>query len=89
MKPVRVVALTLLSVVAIGAQVLRLGKCPQPAVQANFDANRVNTTFFPLLLFMLWDIQLISIHLLFLQTQNNNYRLSESRASSAVHWEMV
>uniref|UniRef100_A0A3B4FL93 Apolipoprotein D n=1 Tax=Pundamilia nyererei TaxID=303518 RepID=A0A3B4FL93_9CICH len=40
MKPAQVVALTLLSVVAIGAQVLRLGKCPQPAVQANFDANR-------------------------------------------------
>uniref|UniRef100_A0A3Q3C2M4 Apolipoprotein D n=1 Tax=Haplochromis burtoni TaxID=8153 RepID=A0A3Q3C2M4_HAPBU len=40
MKPAQVVALTLLSVVAIGAQVLRLGKCPQPAVQANFDGNR-------------------------------------------------
>ncbi|XP_029309799.1 apolipoprotein D-like [Cottoperca gobio] len=36
----KIILLTLLSVLAASAQVLRLGKCPKPAVQANFDASR-------------------------------------------------
>uniref|UniRef100_A0A3Q0RFB4 Apolipoprotein D n=1 Tax=Amphilophus citrinellus TaxID=61819 RepID=A0A3Q0RFB4_AMPCI len=42
-----VVALILLSVVAASDRVLRLGKCPQPAVQANFDADRYEIQKFP------------------------------------------
>lgn len=60
------VALILLCVVAASVQVLRLGKCSQPAVQANFDANRVNTKllfFFALLLFMLQETQpIVLVH---------------------------
>ncbi|XP_053740193.1 apolipoprotein Da, duplicate 2 [Synchiropus splendidus] len=40
MKSVQVLLLTLLSVMAASAQVLRLGPCPQPPVQADFDASR-------------------------------------------------
>lgn len=46
MKTMKVIFLTLLSVLAASAQVLKFGKCPKPAVQANFDATRVNTTLF-------------------------------------------
>ncbi|KAM6918458.1 apolipoprotein D-like [Xenentodon cancila] len=40
MKVTQVISLTLLLVIAAGAQVLKSGKCPNPAVQANFDASR-------------------------------------------------
>ncbi|KAM9350198.1 apolipoprotein D-like [Symphorus nematophorus] len=40
MKAMQVISLTLLSVLAASAQVIRFGKCPKPAVQANFDATR-------------------------------------------------
>ncbi|KAG8014285.1 Apolipoprotein D [Nibea albiflora] len=40
MKAMQVIFLTLLSVLAASAQVLRFGRCPKPAVQANFDASR-------------------------------------------------
>ncbi|XP_074505845.1 apolipoprotein D-like [Sebastes fasciatus] len=40
MKAMQVISLTLLSVLAASAQVLKFGKCPKPAVQANFDATR-------------------------------------------------
>lgn len=46
MKATQVISLTLLSVLAASAQVIKLGKCPKPDVQANFDATRVNTTLF-------------------------------------------
>lgn len=44
MKAMQVISLTLLSVLAASAQILKFGKCPKPAVQANFDATKVNTT---------------------------------------------
>ncbi|XP_070830904.1 apolipoprotein Da, duplicate 2 [Chaetodon trifascialis] len=40
MKTTQVIFLTLLSVLAASAQVLKFGKCPKPAVQANFDPTR-------------------------------------------------
>ncbi|XP_029971025.1 apolipoprotein D-like [Salarias fasciatus] len=40
MNSLQVVSLTLLLAAAASAQGLKLGKCPQPAVQANFDAAR-------------------------------------------------
>ncbi|XP_034742631.1 apolipoprotein D-like isoform X2 [Etheostoma cragini] len=40
MKAMQVITLTLLSVLAASAQVVNFGKCPQPAVQADFDASR-------------------------------------------------
>ncbi|KAK9538705.1 hypothetical protein VZT92_003857 [Zoarces viviparus] len=40
MKAMQVVFLTLLSVLAASAQVFKFGKCPKPAVQANFDASQ-------------------------------------------------
>ncbi|XP_039672587.1 apolipoprotein D-like isoform X1 [Perca fluviatilis] len=40
MKAMQVISLTLLSVLAASAQVLKSGKCPKPAVQADFDASR-------------------------------------------------
>ncbi|TNN27891.1 Apolipoprotein D [Liparis tanakae] len=40
MKAMQVIFLTLLSVLAASAQVLKFGKCPKPAVQANFDASQ-------------------------------------------------
>ncbi|XP_051255520.1 apolipoprotein D-like [Dicentrarchus labrax] len=39
MKTMQVIFLTLLSVLAASAQVLKFGRCPKPAVQANFDAT--------------------------------------------------
>lgn len=41
MKTTQVISLTLLFVLTASAQVLKLGRCPKPAVQANFDATRV------------------------------------------------
>lgn len=43
MRAVKVLFLTLLSVLAASAHNLRFGKCPKPAVQANFDPTKVNT----------------------------------------------
>ncbi|XP_076601817.1 apolipoprotein Da, duplicate 2 [Chaetodon auriga] len=40
MKTMQVIFLTLLSVLAASAQDLKFGKCPKPAVQANFDPTR-------------------------------------------------
>uniref|UniRef100_A0A672H268 Apolipoprotein D n=1 Tax=Salarias fasciatus TaxID=181472 RepID=A0A672H268_SALFA len=40
MNSLQVVSLALLLAAAASAQVLKFGKCPQPAVQANFDAAR-------------------------------------------------
>ncbi|XP_070976343.1 apolipoprotein D-like isoform X1 [Oncorhynchus clarkii lewisi] len=40
MQTLQVLSLTLLSILAANAQTLRPGKCPQPPVQANFDAAR-------------------------------------------------
>ncbi|XP_062285381.1 apolipoprotein D-like [Scomber scombrus] len=40
MNAIQVISLTLLSVLAANAQILRFGKCPKPDVQANFDATR-------------------------------------------------
>ncbi|KAL6104006.1 apod [Pungitius sinensis] len=40
MKAIQVISLALLSVLAANAQVVRPGKCPQPAVQENFDTAR-------------------------------------------------
>ncbi|XP_068197310.1 apolipoprotein D-like [Antennarius striatus] len=40
MNAVQVIFLTLLSALAVSAQVLKFGECPQPTVQANFDLNR-------------------------------------------------
>lgn len=45
MKAMQVIPLTLLFVLTASAQVLKFGKCPKPAVQANFDATRVNKDF--------------------------------------------
>lgn len=42
MKAMQVISLTLLLALAASAQVLKFGRCPKPAVQANFDASRVN-----------------------------------------------
>ena len=42
MQVFQVISLTLLSVMAANAQVFVWGKCPQPAVQENFDASQVN-----------------------------------------------
>ena len=44
MKAMQVISLTLLFVIAASAQIFKAGKCPKPAVQANFDAARVNAT---------------------------------------------
>lgn len=52
MKAVQVITLTLLSVLTVGAQLIKLGKCPKPDVQANFDATRVNIKSFPA--FQVW-----------------------------------
>lgn len=41
MKTMQVISLTLLLVLTASAQVLKFGRCPKPAVQANFDATRV------------------------------------------------
>uniref|UniRef100_A0A4W6E8B5 Apolipoprotein D n=1 Tax=Lates calcarifer TaxID=8187 RepID=A0A4W6E8B5_LATCA len=40
MKAMQVISLTLLCALTASAQVLRFGRCPKPAVQANFDASR-------------------------------------------------
>ncbi|XP_061587176.1 apolipoprotein Da, duplicate 2 [Cololabis saira] len=40
MKVMQGISLTLLLVIAASAQVLKSGRCPKPAVQANFDASR-------------------------------------------------
>ncbi|XP_042354301.1 apolipoprotein D-like isoform X2 [Plectropomus leopardus] len=40
MKAMQVISLTLLCALAASAQVLKFGKCPTPAVQANFDPTR-------------------------------------------------
>ncbi|XP_033507053.1 apolipoprotein D-like isoform X1 [Epinephelus lanceolatus] len=40
MKAIQVISLTLLCIFAASAQVLKFGKCPTPAVQANFDPTR-------------------------------------------------
>lgn len=41
MNAFQVLSLTLLSVLAANAQVIKPGRCPKPAVQKNFDAARV------------------------------------------------
>lgn len=41
MNAFQVLSLALLSVLAANAQVIKPGRCPQPAVQKNFDAARV------------------------------------------------
>lgn len=46
MKAMQVISLTLLCALAASAQFLKFGRCPKPAVQANFDASRVNTNSF-------------------------------------------
>ncbi|XP_030016887.1 apolipoprotein Da, duplicate 2 [Sphaeramia orbicularis] len=46
MKAIQVISLTLLSVLAANAQVLRFGRCPKPPVQANFDATRYIGTWY-------------------------------------------
>ncbi|XP_042354248.1 apolipoprotein D-like [Plectropomus leopardus] len=40
MNAIQVISLTLLSALAVNAQVISPGRCPKPAVQANFDAAR-------------------------------------------------
>ncbi|XP_033838845.1 apolipoprotein D-like [Periophthalmus magnuspinnatus] len=40
MQAVQVISLTLLCAVATSAQVISFGRCPKPAVQANFDSSR-------------------------------------------------
>ncbi|XP_075875864.1 apolipoprotein D-like [Nelusetta ayraudi] len=40
MKTMQVISLTMLFVLTASAQVLKFGRCPKPAVQANFDATR-------------------------------------------------
>ncbi|CAL8369960.1 unnamed protein product [Boreogadus saida] len=40
MQVFQVLSLTLLSVMAANAQVFAVGRCPKPAVQANFDATQ-------------------------------------------------
>ncbi len=49
MKAMQVISLTLLSVLAASAQVLKFGRCPKAAVQANFNSTKVTTKFFCLL----------------------------------------
>ncbi|KAL3055422.1 hypothetical protein OYC64_018161 [Pagothenia borchgrevinki] len=39
MKAMQVISLTLLSVLAVSAEVLRFGRCPKPAVQADFNSS--------------------------------------------------
>uniref|UniRef100_A0A3P8U4T7 Apolipoprotein D n=1 Tax=Amphiprion percula TaxID=161767 RepID=A0A3P8U4T7_AMPPE len=46
MNVVRVFSLTLLSVMAMNAQVIVPGRCPKPAVQKNFDAARYLGTWY-------------------------------------------
>ncbi|XP_028283760.1 apolipoprotein Da, duplicate 2 [Parambassis ranga] len=46
MNAVQVLSLTLLSVLAASAQVLKPGRCPEPAVQENFDAARYLGTWY-------------------------------------------
>lgn len=46
MKTMQVISLTLLCALTASAQVLKFGKCPKPAVQANFDVTRVNAFIF-------------------------------------------
>lgn len=43
MNAVQVISVTLLSILAANAQVIKPGRCPRPAVQQKFDAARVNT----------------------------------------------
>jgi len=40
MKAIQVISVTLLCVLAANAQVFKPGRCPQPAVQQNFDPTR-------------------------------------------------
>ncbi|XP_039999975.1 apolipoprotein D-like [Xiphias gladius] len=40
MKAMQVISLTLLAVLTASAQDLKLGKCPEPAVEAKFDVTR-------------------------------------------------
>lgn len=42
MQALQVLSLTLLSVLAVSAQSIGSGKCPEPPVQQNFDPTRVN-----------------------------------------------
>lgn len=42
MQALQVVSLTLLAVLAVSAQSIGSGKCPQPPVQKDFDPTRVN-----------------------------------------------
>lgn len=41
MRAAQVIPVTLLLAFAANAQVFKAGRCPTPAVQANFDASRV------------------------------------------------
>lgn len=42
MRAAHVISMTLLLAFAANAQVFKAGKCPTPAVQANFDASKVS-----------------------------------------------
>jgi len=42
MQALQVLSLTFLSVLAVSAQSISSGKCPEPPVQQNFDPARVN-----------------------------------------------
>ncbi|XP_075875865.1 apolipoprotein D-like [Nelusetta ayraudi] len=46
MNAFQVLSLTLLSVLAANAQVIKPGRCPKPAVQMNFDAARYLGTWY-------------------------------------------
>jgi len=46
MNAIQVISLTLLSALAVNAQVLMPGRCPKLAVQENFDTARVNTSIY-------------------------------------------
>lgn len=75
MKTLQVISLTLLSVLAASAQVLRFGKCPKPAVQANFDPTRVNTKLFFFSSFHCYE-----------EVNVQWQKWVKSCVSSAVHW---
>lgn len=57
MKAIQVISLTLLSLLAASAQVIKPGRCPRPAVQQKFDAARVNECSFSLNLLLGFQLQ--------------------------------
>lgn len=84
MKAMQVISLTLLSVLAASAQVFKFGKCPKPAVQANFDATRVSTKLFFCYIFISMNECYVQHTLVvwFLQ----QFQCVRVCVSSAVHW---